>query len=129
MSARFINRALILGALLACTAVSACGTCGEEMTGQETSPDRAYTATTYVRNCGATTSYVTHVNVHRTSKSLRAAWDGAVREGEVVSIKGNDRVNVKWLNPRSVEVRVRSIDAATCRESLADIHIRCVSLR
>ena len=58
--------------------------CGEEMGIEKTSPDGLYVAQVMVRNCGATTQYVGHINLRpATSKFHSDFWSGAIHQGEV----------------------------------------------
>ena len=55
-----------LGSLLVLTVFSiGCGLCGDELVSTAESPGGRFTAIVSVRNCGATTSYVTWVSVAR----------------------------------------------------------------
>jgi hypothetical protein len=44
------------------------GTCADEVRGESASPDGRVLATSYIRNCGATTGYSSHVSL-RTAKA------------------------------------------------------------
>jgi hypothetical protein len=60
-------------------AVTGCGMCGEDVMTTQVAPGGKHAITTYVRNCGATTSYVTHANLHLAQRSPFPSWNGAVR--------------------------------------------------
>jgi hypothetical protein len=108
---------------------TACWTCGDDLKVENASPSGDYVVATYVRNCGATTAYVTHLNIRRRSNSLRPGLDGAVRNGEIVSIKGNEAVKVTWLAPDHLQVEVDPADLIACLKSLNGIGVSCRSGR
>ncbi|HYO64086.1 MAG TPA: hypothetical protein VER08_10680 [Pyrinomonadaceae bacterium] len=51
------------------------GGCGETRQSSNGSPDGRNVASVYVRDCGATTGFVTHVNLSRASESPRPERD------------------------------------------------------
>lgn len=61
---------------------AACGMCGEEMIGESRSPEGSYVVRAYVRNCGATTGYVTHTNLRSRWSRFSTSWEGTVTVGE-----------------------------------------------
>ena len=84
--------------------------CSETDAGQAMSPDKAYVATVFVRNCGATTGYVTHVNLRGAGDAFVPDSHGVIRAGEVVSVGGNPRVALNWTDDADLEVEVLSRD-------------------
>jgi hypothetical protein len=81
---------------LALGLLTGCDLCKEEIWGTATSPDGKWTATTIMRDCGATTSETISVNVHRTgSKGFEADHNALVmKHGQAPGIvwSGNDHL-------------------------------------
>jgi hypothetical protein len=83
---------------------SLAGDCDDVILNEVRSPDLHWKAVSYERNCGATTGYVTHVNV------LSSAVDfGGQDEGRVLTIEGKCAVDVRWRG-RTLVLRY----ASTC---------------
>ncbi|MGH8454337.1 MAG: DUF5412 family protein [Nevskiales bacterium] len=70
--------------------------CGEELISESVSPDGKYVAAVYIRNCGATTGYVTHVNVRRHDEEFSADSSGVIRQGGVFLVKGSEKTKIEW---------------------------------
>ena len=87
--------------------VDALASCSEANEAQVLSPDRRYIATVFVRNCGATTSYVTHVNLRKITDVFIADRRGVIDTGEVVATDGVALVTPRWLKGTELEVRLR----------------------
>jgi hypothetical protein len=104
-----------------------CGLCGEELLSSHNSPDGRFVVVVYVRNCGATTPYVTHAHIRKATTQISADWDGAIREAEVLSIKGKYSVGVKWTAATLVVFEAPSELVIICTERLNDVAIKCVS--
>ena len=81
--------------------------CEESNQGQTLSPDRRYIATVFVRDCGATTGYVTHVNLRKATDVFMADRGGVIATGQVVTIKGVALVTAKWAQKNDLEVQMR----------------------
>ena len=130
MCVRFVsNKCYLVIAVLTSVFAAACGTCGDDVVAEKRSPDGKYAVTTYLRNCGATAPYVTHLNLRVASVPLRAAWDGAVRKGEILSVKGKESVNVVWLTSDRLELEVEPSEVIRCASSLHEIQIKCLAPR
>ena len=93
------------GALHAMDEMSSCDEANEA---QVLSPDRRYIATVFVRSCGATTGYVTHVNLRKTTDVFLADRSGVITAGQVVSTDGVALATLKWLKDTELEVRLRA---------------------
>jgi hypothetical protein len=80
-------------------------TCSDDIVTEARSPDGAVVATVYVRNCGATTYWATHV-------SLRDALENfdPDKQESVAIVDGRDVVRVEWLN------RERLLVTVACRD-------------
>jgi hypothetical protein len=104
---------------------SACGPSGEELISETKSPDGARVVSVYVRNCGATTDYVTHANVRRASRSFQADWHGTVKTGEALTLKGNVVLHPVWTTANSLRFPVDRLDVLECRASVEGVHVSC----
>ena len=87
--------AVLLFAALAWLA--GCNLCGDEVVSTLSSPGGRYRAVWIVRNCGATTDYVTHVVLER--KSL-LGWN---RESVFVA-RGEQRLDIRWLTNDALQI-------------------------
>lgn len=82
--------------------------CGEEPGYEITSPSGRYVAASMVRNCGATTSYVTHVNLRTASSKFHPGFlDGTITEGEIATFdKYDGRVVFCWLSDEQLNIEL-----------------------
>jgi len=80
-----VGRALLLG-IVACLSDACCGT---EDEARVASPDRKHTAYSYLRNCGATTDYVTVVEL---------MGPGDSRGSVVYQVEGGAPIQLKWAS-------------------------------
>jgi len=87
--------------------VDAMGSCDEANQLQTLSPDRRYIATVFVRGCGGTTGYVTHVNLRKTTDALVPDRSGVITAGEVVTTDGVASVTTRWVGNAKLEVGLR----------------------
>ena len=88
-------------------AMDSMSSCEELNQGQILSPDRRYIATVFVRGCGATTGYVTHVNLRKATDVFMADRGGVITGGEVVTTEGVALVKPRWVQNTELEVRLR----------------------
>src|SRR5262249_43279354 len=86
--------------------------CEESSDTEAVSPNTEYVATTFVRNCGATTKYVSHVNLRKTSDSYPKDQYGVIRVGEVFSVGGKPRTEVLWVSDTELKIKVPDSDAS-----------------
>lgn len=114
---------LVLGATL----FSGCGTCGEEVVAQHPSPDGEHVAILFVRNCGATTPYVTHVNIADAARELDTDWDGAIRARQIASYKDREPVEILWSSTSSIVLTADRRALINCDKSLARVAVQCRS--
>src|SRR5579862_7484721 len=77
--------------------VDAMGSCVEVNQSQTLSPDRHYIATVFVRDCGSTKGYVTHVNLRKAKDVFLADRGGVFTAGEVVTTSGVAFVTTRWV--------------------------------
>lgn len=95
---RTLTWTIMLTLSLAGCNLSLTGECSDEIKQEAKSPDGKYVATWYVRDCGATTSFSTIVNLRIGS----ARFNG--NEGEVFVVKGQPQVKIAWNNESSLQV-------------------------
>jgi hypothetical protein len=72
--------------------------CSDELVTEVPSPDRALTAAYFVRDCGATTDFVTAVSVRRGRGSYKD------RSAQVFVVRGRHKVSLAWTGPRTLVV-------------------------
>ena len=80
--------------------------CSEEVRSEQTSTDGQYVAASLVRNCGATTDFVAHVNLRpATSKFRPDLFGGTIKEGEIATINHQDGgVTLCWISSRHLDI-------------------------
>jgi hypothetical protein len=113
---------LFLGVL--CAVSAGCDTCGEDPIAEKRSPDGKYVAVVYRRGCGATTPFVTHVNLRLASESFSLGWDGAIRSGEVLSVKNQEPIDIVW-GDAELKLLVNTGAIIKCADSMAGIRVSC----
>lgn len=92
-----------LAVVLTCALV-ACSPCAENVAAEIDSPDRTFTATWWVVNCGATTDYITQVSVHPKSVSYRNDENG------VFGTYGNPRLSISWVDRKTLSIKCSDCD-------------------
>jgi hypothetical protein len=81
------------------------GPCGEEEGIQTYSPDGKHLAQVFIRSCGATTGWLTHVNLRSRWGYFNPRWEGIIRQDEVFSISCWSRVNLVWKDNANLEIQ------------------------
>jgi hypothetical protein len=79
--------------------------CGEENIGEAYSPDRSYLARAYVRDCGATTGFVTHVNLRPWWRWFNTTFEGTITDGQVFGNSCWSKVNFVWKDNSHLEIQ------------------------
>ena len=100
-----------LGVIVTAVVVAGCGLCGDEDVVDVPSPDARYVARSFVRSCGATTGYVTHVELRRNRFWLAGAQSIYVANGRY-------DLAIAWDGPAELRIMCarcppRHPDAAT----------------
>ena len=80
---------------------------GQDLKQEAVSPDEKHVATVFIRNCGATTGYVTHVAVHGRSSDQ-------TDDDLVFTVENEHIVRVEWID----NLRLR-ISCENCEEKQA----------
>lgn len=80
--------------------------CGDEVTVRAPSPDGEWLAAAYVRNCGATTGFTTHVVIMEKGEKPDASGDVFVAEAGTArqSPHGGPEIQLRWLAPDRLRV-------------------------
>src|ERR1700747_1526155 len=79
------------------TAVTACTVCTEQIVDETTSPDRAWTTRTTVRDCGQFATPTTNVSLQRS--------DSRARLGEiVVLVRHSHLAKITWAGSRQIHI-------------------------
>ncbi|MDQ4122176.1 MAG: hypothetical protein M3209_12115 [Acidobacteriota bacterium] len=88
-----------------------CGLCGEENIGEAYSTDGKYLARVYVRDCGATTGWLTHVNLRSSWGWFNPRWYGTITDGQVFANSCWSKVNLIWMDNSNLEIQYQKCDA------------------
>jgi hypothetical protein len=78
--------------------------CGITPVAEQRSLDRAYVASMFERNCGATTDYATAINL----RSSEEEFVGAVRD-DVLRVSGLPPLEMHWEGARRLVVRLPAL--------------------
>ena len=81
------------------------GPCGEDDGMESHSPDGKYVAKVFVRSCGATTGWLTHVNLRSRWDYFNTKWTGGVFQGQVFSVDCWTNVNLVWKDNSHLEIQ------------------------
>jgi hypothetical protein len=105
--------------------------CSEEMKHEVTSLDGKYVATLFERNCGATTDFVTHINLRPSEAKYRAESSGNVIDGEIFVVDGRPEITLIWTEAKTLSIlsklEVDSRGIFKQEASWQDVIIRYVS--
>jgi hypothetical protein len=100
--------------LLACGSdfkgMDAMSSCNEAVEKQVASPGGEYLATLFERNCGATTGYVTHINLRLASDADRPDTHGVINDGQVLVANGQMPIEIRWIDGTNLVINVRAED-------------------
>jgi hypothetical protein len=92
------KRRHLLGLLILLSVAAAnCGLCGDEVVMEVVSPDARYVARSFVRSCGATTPYVTHVELRRNRYWLTSA-------ANIYVATGHYELSLVWDGPAELRI-------------------------
>jgi hypothetical protein len=84
-----------------------CGLCADENKGEAYSANGKYLARIYERNCGATTGFLTHVNLRSKWDYFNTVWVVTITQGQVFSIGCDTEVKLVWQNDSNLEIQYR----------------------
>jgi hypothetical protein len=84
-----------------------CGLCADVNKGEAYSANDKYLARIYERNCGATTGFLTHVNLRSKWDYFNTVWVGTITQGQVFSIGCDTEVKLRWKNDSNLEIQYR----------------------
>lgn len=126
-----------VGVLAICLALFACGdnfrgmdamsSCGESSKRQVASSSGEYVATLFERNCGATTGYVTHVNLRLASDTYRPDEHGSITDGQVLGAKGTPSIEMHWTDGTELILKISPEDRGSVistQETWKKAHIK-----
>lgn len=71
--------------------------CGNQVKQELNSPDGKYTATAFIRDCGATTGFSPQVD-------LRSAGQEMAKTGNVFIADHSDQISIRWLSASELEI-------------------------
>ena len=99
--------------------------CGEEIGVEKTSPDGRYVATLMTRNCGATTPYVSHINLRPATSNFRAdSFDGVINEGEVFTSSKYSGTRFCWSKADKLSIGYSELSVRNWRDVVIDDDFR-----
>jgi hypothetical protein len=75
--------------------------CADQILEEVTSPDGAYVATLFERNCGATTPYYRVTNL----RSASSKFDPEMKDDWIVQAEHQPEIVLRWNNARHLSVR------------------------
>ena len=99
------------------------GPCAETLACSLRSPDGAYVASVFTRDCGATTAYVTHVNLRESDRSFGVDWKGVIADGCVLVRNQEAPIVLLWRGPRHLIVRCSLDEVFERRTRWRDVSI------
>jgi len=80
------------------------GLCAEELVAESVSPQKETVAKAFIRNCGATTGFLTHVNLRSGWDYFNPTWVGTIRQGQVFALSCKKDVTLAWLDDSTLEI-------------------------
>ena len=99
--------------------------CGEEIIVEKPSPDGQYVATLMRRNCGATTPYVAHINLHRANAQLRKDFfNGTINDGLVFISSKYSGERFCWSTKRQLDIGYPDSNGNQATQIWRDVTIR-----
>jgi hypothetical protein len=87
--------------------------CGNEVLEEAASPSGAYRATTFERNCGATTPFVRIVSIRLSTKD----FDPEETEDWVFTIDGQPTIQVAWKSDKELTITHSGSGSAPMRSA------------
>lgn len=85
--------------------------CGEEIEKEISSPDGKYTATLFERNCGATTSFIPHINLRESNKKFKEDNLNRVEEGYIKTPGTIENLTINWENNKTLKIKCPTCDS------------------
>ena len=99
--------------------------CGEELGVEKTSPDGLYVAQLMIRNCGATTRYVGHINLRSATAQFRRGFlDGVITDGQVFATSDYSGDRFCWSKPHKLSIGYPNLRLRNWRDISIDDHYR-----
>lgn len=107
---------MILITMLTLNACMGVGVCSEKQIGEATSPDGRFIAVLFLRNCGATTPFMQHVNL-REKKHSRGEFSpdsrGAIEDGQVF-LTSAGALSIAWEDAKTLVVKCKNCPHNCC---------------
>lgn len=95
--------------------------CGNQIVTEQLSPDEKYKFVVFVRDCGATTGFYTHVSILKSEEKLRDDESGNVLAldyfGEYINKYGGADAKVEWIADRKIGIHFDSKAQAVKKET------------
>src|SRR5712671_6938922 len=105
--ARFGKALIIVAALYAAVVLTpwSIGICGEDEGAKSFSPDGKHLAKVFIRNCGATTGWLTHVNLRSRWSYFNTNWMGTITQGQVFAGDCWNTIKLVWKDNSNLEIQ------------------------
>lgn len=97
--------------------------CSETMITESPSPQGKYVASVFSGSCGATTPFVTSVNIRQRSDNYFPNKNGILTSGRVFSAKGQLQIRLLWQNDLKLIIEHSSSDHITEKTTWNDVTI------
>lgn len=78
--------------------------CSEMVKDELVSPDGRVTAVLFERNCGATTNFLSHINLRSSSMKFKNTEFGTIDDGGVFACQGRPEILFKWVNSANLQI-------------------------
>jgi hypothetical protein len=111
---RLNKKSLLIATVLI---LAGCNLCTEIKLAEITSPESNYVAAVYQRNCGATTSYVYHVNIRGRWSWFSPDSRGVIEDGQVF-VTSIGRPTIVWKDERTLLIKCDNCPAILHPKSL-----------
>lgn len=96
--------AMAVGVLWLASDLLSIDSCSESETATAPSPGSRHTAVAFNRNCGATTDYVTHVNLRSFSGVFKKQKSGVIEDGLVFLCPTRKKIVLRWRGPDQLTI-------------------------
>lgn len=110
-------------------------TCSETILAEKTSETKRYVATLFERNCGATTSFVYHVNLREKFYKYKVNDSGTVTDGSIFIMQKGKPKEILWQDENRLIIKLQQkkidgqLDYPKDHVIQMDFHWKDISIR
>lgn len=101
--------------------------CGEEKVLEILSPRNRHLAVLFIRNCGETTTPVSHVNLFSGNRSIDRKQEGVMADGEIFVVTGTADIEMTWKNRTTLSIQCgncSTLRVISAQEKWNDVQIQ-----